>query len=499
MIKELFKDLAKYLPAMIVPAIVGIVALPIITRLFPPEEYGNYILVTATISVFSIIAVAWLRSSVARFFPIYKRTNEVERFYSIYLKLTLISIGAICVIFLIILFFAQTRISAELYSLMCIGALLLIATCFSSVLLGLLRAKRQVLWHTSFSIWQSVVGIGLGIALVIIFHFGVDGLLWGALISITAILPLMWKVSLGRPSLAEGSVRSSMTWEVVKYGIPAMGINLLTWALSLSDLYILEFFRGSQEVGIYSVSYGISEKTMFLITSLFLLPSVPIAYSIWEKEGATASQRFVHKLTRYYLLIGMPAAIGLSVLAKPIADVMFAPEYLLGYRIIPLVALGTLLVGFAHRFSLGLGYYKRSDLNMVCFLGAAVLNVGLNFAFIPKYGYVAAAVTTFASYAFLLLLEIVLSRQFFIWKFPFKSLAKVTCASAVMGAVVYPVGNSLTSSTLVNLVVGICIGVFIYTLMLLLLREPQKEEIRELQEIKNKILIRIQQLITNRK
>ena len=61
-----------------------------------------------------------------------------------------------------------------------------------------------------------------------------------------------------------------------------------------------------------------------------------------------------------------------------------------------------------------------------------------------------------------------------------------------MAAVIYPVGNSLTSSPLINLVSGICVGTVVYILMLLFLREIQKEEVQLLRGIGDKILRRIQ-------
>jgi O-antigen/teichoic acid export membrane protein len=489
-IRELFKDMTKYFPSIIVPAVVGIIALPFFTRLFPPADYGNYIVVTSTVTVVSIIAIQWLASSTPRFFPIYEQNNEIPRFYSTILKSSLLSILFLGVIFFGVLYLVQSYIPSTLYSLMRIGILLFIGTSLMSVFTSLLRARRQATWYSFFTVWRSVGGLGLGVALVIVFRFGVEGLLWGSLLSILAILPLLWKASIGNPSLREGSVRSPMTREIAKFGIPTIVINLLTWALSLSDRYILEFFRGSQEVGIYSASYAVSEYSIFLIVTFFQLASSPIAYNIWEKQGLAPSQDFVSKLTRYYLLISLPAAIGLSVLAKPIAGILFAPEYLPGYLVIPLVALGALLAGLAQEFSLGLDYYKRTDLNMFCFLGAVSLNIGLNFAFIPKYGYIAAAATTFASYALLPLLTAIVSRRFFVFNFPFKSLGKIAASSAVMAAAVYPVGNSLSSSTLVNLIAAISIGVVVYVLMLFLLREFQKDEIQELRSIGRKILAR---------
>lgn len=487
MIRELFKDLAKYFPSIAVPALVGIIAIPIITRLFPPEVYGNYILTVGTVSFLSTIAIAWLSSSTIRFFPAYELSNELNKFYSVLFKLTVFSVGTVSILFLAILFLLKNQVSANLLFLMHIGVLLFVVRSFWSVFLNLLRAKRKIIWYSALSIWMSVAALGVGVAIVLILRTGVEGLIWGAIISIAIAIPLLWELSLGMPSLKGGNIRSRMGCEVAKYGIPAMAINVLSWAQSLSDRYILGFFRGSQEVGIYSASYGISERSIFFITSLFLLASSPIGFNIWEKQGVKASQEFMRKLARYYILIGLPATVGLSVLAKPIVHIIVASHYYSGYIIIPLIAFGAFLVGVAHRFTIGLSYHKRTDLLMVCYLGSVVLNVVLNFIYIPEYGYTAAAATTFISYAFLLLLAIIVSRRFFVWRFPFESLAKVSCASAIMGIIVYYSGNSLTSSTLLNLILGIVVGVAVYSLMLFLLREFKPSEIQALLALKAKI------------
>jgi len=490
MIKELFKDSAGYLPSMFVPALVGIIAMPIVTRLFPPGVYGNYILVVATVSLLSAIATAWIGSSTIRFYPAYKLSDELNKFYSILLKLTIFSVGIISILFLIVLFLLKNRISSNLLFLMYVGVLFFVISSFSGILVNLLRAKRKVVQYSAFSIWGSVAGLGIGIAIVLVLHTGVEGLLWGTIISTVIAIPLLWKISLGMPSLRDGNIRSQMGWEIAKYGIPVIAINVLSWAQSLSDRYILEFFRGSIEVGIYSASYALSERSIFLIVSLFLIASGPIVYNIWEGQGVKASQEFMEKLTRYYLLFGLPAAVGLSILAKPIVHILVAPQYYPGYMVIPLIAFGAFFVGIAHRFTEGLSYYKRTDILMFCYLASVVLNIFLNFIFIPKYGYMAAAITTFISYSFLLLLSSFISRKFFIWPFPFKTLKRCSIASMIMGGGVYLLVNNLCFNNLINLILGIIGGVVIYSISILLFKEILPEEKLAIKNLWKKYVIK---------
>jgi len=490
MVKNLIKDMSAYLPAQIIPAVVGLISIPIITRLFRPEEYGNYVLVTATVGVLSTV-IGWLSMSIIRFYPVYERDEKLDEFYENITKLVIISILVVSLITSGILVILKPNISVRLYSLMWLGILVFILTSALGVPFHFLRAKRQIGWYSGLKIWNSIAAISFGILLVMVFHLGVSGLLLGSVLSLVVAFPFLWKKAIEGVCPSTKGISPPFALGMAKYSFPLVTGNLAAWILSLSDRYILEFFRGSKEVGIYSASYGISEKSIMLLATLFMLASGPISMNIWEKGGKKKSQEFVSRLTRYYLIICLPAIVGLSALAKPLIGILTAQEYYEGYRIIPLVTLGAFFLGLQQRFQVGLLFYKRTHFIMFSVIASGLLNLALNFLLIPQYGYIAAAFTTSISYAFLLFLMIIVSQRFFVWQFPFKSLAKVMCASSVMGIVVYHIGNNLTSSTLFNLILSIAVGVVVYFAILFLLRVPQKEELQELRIVKGKILGRM--------
>jgi len=481
MIRNFVKDLLKYLPAQIVPALVGLIAIPIVTRLFPPADYGNYVLVIATVSVLTAI-VGWLSMSIIRFYPACERDGRLQELYGTVIKWLLISVITLTAIFSGIISAARTKLGDQLYYLMLIGTLVFVLSATFYTLQHFLRAKRRIGWYSFFSIWQSVARLGIGIALVITLGFGIDGLLWGAVLSSAIAIPLLWKSAIGKIPWKKGS-SVELAKEMAKYGFPLVVGNLAAWILSLSDRYILEFFRGAHEVGIYSASYAISEKSILLLASLFMLASGPIGMNIWEKEGEKKSKEFVNKLTRYYLLICLPAVVGLSVLARPVIDVLTAPEYYQGFRIVPLVALGGFFLGLQQRFQAGLAFHKRTNLIMIGIIASGLLNLGLNFLLVPRYGYMAAAVTTVISYAVLLVAMITVSRRYFVWEFPFRSLAKTAFASGVMAVAIYPVGNSITAYPLINLIIAAFLGVAVYLVVLFFLKEIQPEEREVIRQI----------------
>jgi len=475
MIKGFLKDALKYLPAQVTPAIVGFISIPIVTRIFPPQEYGNYSIAMATIMVLTTI-VGWIPMSIIRFYPIYEKEDKTEFFFNIVLALTFISVIFISIISLIGLFIIKKFISSNLYFLLFIGIGVFFCVSFFSVFQCFLRTKRQINWYSGFAVWKSIGALVLGLGLIFIFKLGIEGLLWGIVLSILIILPLLWKKTSGEIYLNFLKLKAGLIKKMAVYSFPLVIGNLAAWILSLSDRYILEAYRGSQEVGIYSASYNISEKSILLITSLFMLASGPILIHIWEKEGWTKSKEFLYKVTRYYLIICIPAVVGLGVLSRPLIMLMTGKQYSEGYIIFPFVTFGVLFLGLQQRFNESLLLYKKTNYIAISIVSAGLLNLLLNFIFIPEFGYFAAAVTTFVSYVFLLFLMIVLSRRYFIWKFPFKSLIRVTVASGIMGTVVFLLGKILTSSIILNLLCSIVIGIIVYFVLLYILREFNAEE-----------------------
>jgi O-antigen/teichoic acid export membrane protein len=171
-------------------------------------------------------------------------------------------------------------------------------------------------------------------------------------------------------------------------------------------------------------------------------------------------------LTRYYLLLATPLAVGLSVLSRPLIGFLADPRYHAGSRLVPLVAVGTLCAGLATRYTLGLTFRKRTGLLSLCYVGAAVVNVGLNLVLVPRFGYMAAAASNLLSFVVLLILTRAVSRRLFAWPFPRTAAIKVGVGVSVMGLAVWFVTRPIGHPG-VQLAVGVPVGIATYVLAIL--------------------------------
>ncbi len=477
--KKFLKDLIKYLPSGILPALIGFLTIPILTKLFDPIVYGNYILVISVISFLSIFIVTLWGNPITRYFTAYKNDENLITFYDTIIVGSFISICSIVIVSFIIL--NIININSQLYNLLLVGILLLIFSAFFGVYQRLLIVKEKSGTYSIFVAVQSLFGFLIGITLIFVFKMGIVGIIWGNIISTIIILPVIYKVAFKK--IYFGRIFSKNIFKkFLKYGIPLVIGNLAAWILSLSDRFIIEFFRGSLEVGIYSASYGISEQTITVIWSLFMIASFPLIVRTWENHGERATQNYITKLTRYFLLITIPAVLGLSVLAKPTIELITSQAYIQGYIIIPLVMSGALLLGLQWWAQLGLLLHNKTRKIATTVLIAGISNILLNFILVPYYGFFGAAISTFISYLILFLLMLEISKEFLIWRFPITSFIKIIIASTIMGIIIY-ILNSFLTINILNFLITVIIGILIYFAVLLIIKEFNAEEIIILKEL----------------
>lgn len=482
LVKKFIGDFLKYTPSSFIPALIGFLTVPILTKLFAPSDYGDYALAVSVVGFFAMITQTLLGTPITRFFYNNKKKGNLDTFYDTVISLSVTSTVIVTLFFIAILFFFKT--SPVLYGLLLIGIPLFIVTSLFGILKQVLVAKEKSNLYSFFTGSQAILGFFIGVGLIFILNFDISGIIWGNIISFLLLLPFIYYYSFKGVFIGR-KFSKKIYVDVIKYGAPLVIGNLASWILSLSDRFILEFYRGSAEVGIYNASYNVSEQTITMIWSLFMIAAYPLIVRMWEMHGEKPTQKYISKLTRYYLLISFPAALGLSILAKPIISILTSPAYIGGYQIIPLVVFGALLLGLQWWAQLGLLLNNKTNMIGVTVLIAGIINIVLNIFLVPLYGYMGAAISTFISYLILLILMVKIGHDMLSWHFPFNAFLKIIVASIIMGLVVYYL-QVILSITIINLLIEVIVGIIIYLVFLVLLKGFNKDEIGELLQIVRK-------------
>jgi O-antigen/teichoic acid export membrane protein len=476
-LKPFIASIVKYAPSQMAQGIIGLVSIPIFTRAYSPAAYGDYSIAMTSLMIL-VILMGWLPMSIIRYYAGYHKQNKLGQFHLQVIISSLISMVAIDLVYFFLVSIISKHFSPTLVHLMRVTAGLFFVTAVFEVCISLLMAKGFAGWYSIFSTSRVIASFVISLLFIYAWHLKIECLLYANIIATAICIPWLYRKAVERiPPGSSTSMEYGQVKQMIHYSLPLVVANIASWILSVSDRYILQFFRGADEVGVYSVAYNLTDRSLMLIVSLFMMASAPILVNAWENLGEEACKEYVHKFTRCYLILCLPACSGLCVLSRSILSVMTTEKYIDGHIAIPFVAIGIFFFGLQSRYQSGLILHKKTARISFAIVGAGILNLVLNVLSVPFYGYKAAAVNTLISYLALLIGMIFLAKRYFEWPFPMKSLIRVSLSAGAMTAVVALIDSNGIAPSLNKLAATVSIGAVIYFGGLVFLKEFSSEEV----------------------
>jgi O-antigen/teichoic acid export membrane protein len=218
-----------------------------------------------------------------------------------------------------------------------------------------------------------------------------------------------------------------------------------------------------------------------------------MVYSTWENEGQLATEKILTMVTRVYLILCVPAAVGLCVLAAPFVALLTTPDYYEGSNIVFFVVFSSFFWGLSQIAMHGIAIKKKARRLAANQIIAAGTHIGLQLLFVPRYGYIAAAISTLIGYTLLMVLQTIASSPYLTWRFPFHTLRNVIAASSVMGLAtwwIYGLSGSRINGSPIFLFLSIIIAVPIYFICLWGIGEVKIEEKNNIRQLFSKVIIR---------
>jgi O-antigen/teichoic acid export membrane protein len=272
----------------------------------------------------------------------------------------------------------------------------------------------------------------------------------------------------------------------LKWGVPLTPNSAILWIIRFSNRYVISYFIGVTAAGIYNAADRIGEYASFTMLALgtVLYPTIIKSY---EEGNLNETKKYLKYSLKYSMMIAIPSAFGLSILAKPILEILTTPEFIAGTTVVPFIAFGAIFFGL-YQICLYIIYISNKTHLMVVLLGiSAALNIILNIILIPRIGIVGAAVANLIAYGVLGILTLLVSRKYLKFNLSVTFIPKSILASAIMTLCIWFINPE--SITLVT--ISIFAGVIIYFLGLLSVKGLSKSEIAFLVNFTKESLRRI--------
>jgi len=489
--KIMVKDTMLYLPARIIEGVIGLLTISLYTRYFAPDVYGTYGIITSTVNISTLLLLGWLIQSVFRYVNSFDGSKKQALFFSTSFTLWISINGIILILGLAGIFILSRNNETWLTQLYILVIFMFISYNTTQILTSVLSATRRTKLLLALSIFS--VTAKLLLTTVFVYYYKTNSTTPAAAVVSHIIIDAVFiLVAVQRTRIYRYITFKFFSKKVLRkfliYSMPLVGVNITMSVLNLSDRYVITPILGTEKMGIYHANYSISSSVFSFILVAVMRGVYPVILKTWRQNNKQQTEQFLSQAVRYYLLVSIPAFTGISILADTISKLFLDVEFYEQGFVIIWVAAGMLFFGLAEYSNKAWELTSNTNPLFYNTVISAVINLGINIAFIPVYGYRAAAVSTALSYLVYLTLSLVRSRKILKIYFSPLSLARIFFSCAVMGVSVYLAVNYVKLS-FISLLLIILLGIAIYFVCLYASKEITNEvnyAVKWLKDKKNK-------------
>jgi len=442
----------------------GLILLPIIARGLGAATYGAWTQSLVFVSVGMSVITLQFDVAVVRFVS---GTDDRYRQRSVYLPLVLIVIG------LGVLVSAAAVILAPWIASKVLGdpqyaaiagwlgvwtALTAVAQLGLHLQRGLHRVKLFGVLSTAETLGQLAIVAGLILFTGELLPAVLGAVAWEAVFALAVLALGFRSVGLGWPDWS--SLRSSLA-----FSLPLVPSYYGGTVLAFADRLFVAAYLGAEAVGIYSAAYSLARivREIFVPISTALLPAVSQA---WDRDEKDQARWLLANTLRYYLVLAIPAAAGLTILGPQILGILASGAIAQGVGfLIPFMAIGYLFSGVQAAFSVVLQLVQDTRALAVARSTAALLYVPMVILGVLRWGLLGGALATAGGYGLDLAFTSFYSRRAASFDLHSWQTLKAALASAGMSLVVVMVQRPGWVGLALSLLSGVAVYLGLLTLV----------------------------------
>lgn len=367
---------------------VSIITTPIFTRLLSTAEYGQYSVFNSWLGIVSVFVTLQLYSG-AFTQGMVKFENKKMKYAS--------SIQGLCLTLVVcwtIIYLLFHEFWNNLFELTIVQMLAMLVLIWSTSVFNFWSVEQRVdlRYHTlvTITIVSTLAKPFVGIIFVILAEDKVTARILG--LALVELVCYTW-MFFSQMHRGKTYFDRSFWKHALLFNLLLLPHYLSMVVLNSSDRIMINNMVGSNEAGIYSLAYSISQIMTVLNTALLQ------TIEPWMYKKIKANRMEDLSGVAYPAVIGVSAVNILLIAFAPEAIALFAPPaYYDAIWVIPPVAMSVYFMFAYSFFAVFEFYYEKTKYIAIATVSGAVLNIVLNYIFIKLFGYCAAGYTTLACF-----------------------------------------------------------------------------------------------------
>lgn|GEM_PF-2859539 len=430
-----FKHTFVYFLSKGIPGILSFIAILFYSKILTPAEYGIYSLIISIVGIINIIFFDWFRFGMSRFLPEYIAEDKRDEFL-LFVKnkiqlAILISIIVTIIAYLIYPYVRYLDINKTI--ILYIGILVILQyvfTLLTQIFITELKPNDYMKSNFIKSFFATVIGIVL-----VYLGFGYMGLIIAMIFSfIFSVLYSIYKINFPRVNF-NFKLDRELLKKITIYSLPLSASAGLSYILSYSNRFIISHYRSVEETGLFSLGYDFSQQTIGVFISIAATSAFPIAMKLYTEQGNSGElKKHMNKSLQMIFFIALPIVVVFCATSHDLTHLLLGKKFSkLDFFFLPLISMHAFVLG-VKSFYFDLFFYlkKETKFQLLILVFVAILNVGLNIIFVPKFGYISAVWCALVCSALAVLTTYFVTRKILVIPIDFIPILKVVLSALLM-------------------------------------------------------------------
>jgi flippase wzx len=466
---KVLKNYAYNLSYQLLVIILPIITTPYVTRVFSSDDLGIYGYFNSIVTYFILLATLGVANYGTK--EISGNRKEIKKnFWGIYT-----------------LQFGAALLSILLYILLCMG----ISTMQNPVayILGLSLVSKglDISWLfqgledfrkiTARNITVKLVGVS---AIFLFIKSASDLYLYVFLLTAFELLGQlsMWvpaREFIGKPHFDLGYAKHHLK-PIILLFLPQIAISLYVTL----DRTMLGALASTRDVGIYDQALKLVNILLTLVTSLgsVMLPRVS---SLLSKGDHKAVNKMHELAFLIYNLVIFPIIAGILIVNDDFVQFFLGKDFQDARYAISIMIFRMFFIGWTNIMGIQILIpHNKNKEFMVSTTVPAILSVGLNLLFLPKLGYIGAAIVSVLTEALVWGIQLFFTRVYLKEVPIIGSMTKIILASAIMYGILLGSKTFIHFSPTINVLAFAVLGGIIYLFAILFMQTIDVKELKQI-------------------
>lgn len=406
---KLLKKFIEFSMGNILVFVLGIITLPIITRIVNPVEYGKSTMFNTMCNLFLFITMLGVDQAFVRY--VYEEEDEnKDSIFGKCLRIAII-INLFVSIFSIILYKPLSNLISGEFNIQIILLLIIYNTINIFNRFGLLyiRMKQESKKYSTIQVIGQLTYLVLIYIVYKIFGDNYITLVIATLCSsLMTVLYMRYIVKVRLYIFSKRGTRATSK-QLLAYGIPVAFATAITWLLNSTDKIVLNKYCGYNEIGIYSGAFTIIGM-LNLLQGAFNTFWVPVANDKYiNDKNAKNFYVLMNKIVASCMLI---ISI-LMIMFRDIITIVLGRDYEQAIYVFPFLVFVPLMNTVSETTAIGINFLKKTKYHILIGAIALIVNMVGNLLLVPIYGAKGAAFSTGVSYIIFYLCRTNISKRLY--------------------------------------------------------------------------------------